>query len=66
MKLFTWIRQLLPAIRSEVAINLLEEGLDCHNPASRDIIQQDHLIGTTYNYDMDSKKQEGKIDRKCY
>ena len=40
--------------------------LDCHNPASRDIIQQDHLIGTTYNYDMDSKKQEGRIDRKCY
>ena len=40
--------------------------LDCHNPASRDIIQQDHLIGTTYNNDRDSKKQEGKIDRKCY
>ena len=35
--------------------------LDCHNPASRDIIQQDHLIGTTYNYDMDSKKQEVTI-----
>jgi len=32
--------------------------LDCHNPASRDIIQQDHLIGTTYNYDMDSKKRK--------
>ena len=47
MKLFTWIRQLLPAIRSEVAINLLEEGCQIviiHNPESRDIIQQNHLI----------------------
>ena len=37
---------------------------DCHNPESRDIIQQDHLIDIIMTWIQ--KNQEGKIDRKCY
>ena len=38
--------------------------LDCHNPESRDIIQQDYLIDIIMTWIQ--KNQEGKINRKCY